>query len=55
MRKRMVDIHSATAEITRGEKKKKKKKKEEETTGRKCNVCFCYLPPSLKWTSSERW
>jgi len=36
MRRSMVDIHSATAEIRRG------KKEEEETTGQKYNVRMCY-------------
>jgi len=34
----MVDIYSATAEISR----EKKKKKEKETTGQKYNVRICY-------------
>jgi len=35
----MVDIQSATAEITPG---KKEERKIEETTGRKYNVRICY-------------
>jgi len=43
----MVDIQSATAEITPG---KKRKKKEEETTGQKYNVGICYAGrPQLVW------
>jgi len=38
----MADIHSATAEISRGKKKKKERKKEEETTWQKYNVRICY-------------
>jgi len=38
----MVDIQSATGEISRGKKKDRRKKKEEKTIGQKHNVRICY-------------
>jgi len=43
----MVDIQSATAEISRGKKGKKNKEEEEETTGQKYN--------GLPYYTGRRW